>query len=299
MNFCSVNALTYNDLLKIWQLKDSLVSWDRICTKAHCSIRTSYDFADKLIDLLIPSDHYSFPAIEGDITYRTSFHYCPECMKQGYHSLLSQIPSETVCPIHNIPYIDSHKHLQIGMRGEYNVYEDMLSIELPLPQERERLDYLKIEERIKEVISGAISLGYSLPYSNAYYTMQKLKEQYTEGKRELVSTIDGTLKYDDYINKVRDHFCSMALQTLKFEPDNHPMYYFNNLEEYIDHFWNETFLGSRYNIRDYLYRAEIMACMLEYVKDVDRDKWPGSFPNITTNNYGTYLSDDEAMAKAS
>ena len=39
--------------------------------------------------------------------------------------------------------------------------------------------------------------------------------------------------------------------------------------------------------------------MYEYVKDVDRDKWPVSFPYITTSDYGVYPSDDETMIKAS
>lgn len=299
MNFCSINALTYSDLRKIWQLKDRNVSWGRICNKTHCSIRTGYDFADKLIDLLIPSEYYYFPEIRGEIAYKPTFHYCPECIKQGYHSLLSQIPSELTCPIHNIPYIDLHKDLVIGMSGEYNVFEDALSVDLPLPQEREPLDYSKIEERVREVISGAVHMGYSLPYTNEYYIYDKLEEQYAEGKRVLVSVIDGTMTYQDYINKVKEHFCSMALKTLTFDEDYHAMFFFKNLEDYLESFWNNTFLGCNYNIHDYLYRAEIMACMYEYVKDVNRDEWPGLFPYMTTSDYGEYPSDNETMVKAS
>ena len=116
INFCSINALTTNQILKLWGCKQSS-GVNHYDNQMNCYVRIADDAIDKIKTIILPDDYYYFPAIYGAINYISTFRYCPECLKQGYHSLSSQIPTEHKCPIHKINYIDSNRVISIGERG--------------------------------------------------------------------------------------------------------------------------------------------------------------------------------------
>ena len=147
MNFVMLNALSTCEVKRYFDCaKESLVTVYR--PEVVNEIQGGRKFVDKIYEHLLPYNPDSLSTIKGDFTYRRNFCYCPECIKQGYHSILSQIPFENICPIHGLPSVDLGKQLMIGLKN-YTDYIDLLGT-FPLPPERGNLDYSKIEEHMRQ-----------------------------------------------------------------------------------------------------------------------------------------------------
>ena len=302
MNFVNINAFIYVNVLHSWGCRDG--KSERYVPEFNDRILCHGRFPKLFMENLLPDDFYRFPELKGSLEYRKNFHYCPECIKQGYHSMLSQIPHETICPIHNIPYVDHGSPIRIAERGRrFDVYMDELG-RFPLPPEREELDYSLIEKHINNEFPDTIFIGYAAPYIAEEERQDYYDKHYSITNREKIAVIDNSFSYRQFEDDLWNYFSDNAkkvftTRTVCFGRNlNIPD--FNNMDEYLE--WFKDYVCRNYApASKYLPNVMMFACMCDYVKDVDRLEWPGDFPKQQVVKDNSYMCKSEypAYVKAS
>ena len=281
MNFCSINAFSYKNLRLLWNCNQTCCSNQIFDHEINYYIGSPLGFREKIKEVVYPPKYQIFPQIEGDIGYITTFRYCKKCIKQGYHSLLSQIPSERICPIHNTKYIDTFRRLTIGMAGDYKVYKELLG-DFPLPPEREELDYSKIGDRLREIYHNSNLIGYLIPAGissdgNAFRISLSLYD-----RREEIAHIDSSFDYNQYVEYVWDYlqksFSAVHTpETLRLEEDYLLLHTLDHFFEYSKNAVSRQHGG----LGAYLSKTMILACIADYIKDIDKSLYPfGAYPHF-------------------
>ncbi len=275
INFVNLNATRGTDLARLWGF--SSIGGMRFDERLKCEVARSRGFADGVIKEILPNAAEIFPDMTGQFGYRRTFRYCPECIRQGYHTLLGQMPDENVCPIHNERYIDSEICLPIGMAGGHDEYSKALGMDgFPLIYEREPLDYSLIGERLGRYngISciGRVSAAMLDPGAASMVSVEGASH------RCLVKKIDAAcFDYAGFIDGVWDYFNKGARQVYTAETFS-PQAGYETLKEALVSFRRHVDACSG-NVGSLME----LACLLNFIKDARSEDYPGTFPYIRQN----------------
>lgn len=305
MNYVGINALTYSNVIHYWNCNDGSGQYVH---EIHYNAMSASKFVSEFAKRLLPDNFFYFPQIKGSLDYRTNFHYCPECIKQGYHSLLSQMPHEDVCPIHNIPYIDHGKPIYIAERGrsyDSDTYINELG-RFPVPPAREELDFSLIKKHIDEVFPDVEIIGYAAPRFEKHDIHDYYNKNYSNSNKEQIAVIDDTFSYRKFEEQVWDYFTRSfkAVFDLEMIKKHHvlvrPDINVNDVDGFLENL--KDYIYKNYSpFSDHLGQIMVYACMCDYVKDVDRLTWPGDFPRQNVVKDASFLcsSDYPSYIKAS
>ena len=143
-NFCKVNALDGNDVLRLFGLHQSNTGHYNNSLICISDIWLGYEAIKPLLDVILPDDYYNHvKAFATDCealnTVLTDFQfaYCPECMKENYHSVLHNITNMKCCPFHKVPLIHTDISYRTGCIRYSSSSEDIMNVkDCILPCER-------------------------------------------------------------------------------------------------------------------------------------------------------------------
>ena len=261
MNFVMLNAISAGDVKRYWGIpKEYSAQYYREAVIS--DIRGGMKFVEKLYEYLLPYEANDFPELAGDFNYKKNFCYCPECIKQGYHSYICQLPFETICPIHEIPYINIDKPLPIGM-PKYTDYTNVLGT-FPLPPEREELDYTKITEKL---------------------------QQYKSNVKMYVSSSDNINDKSNLDNRIKTHIFTVTDDYDYSEFSKETLMYLAKVASTVLMMWSGNEIGTitpQSVYEDYkcfsgswqFPKVMEMACLYDYVIGLDPQKYPGCYPML-------------------
>lgn len=266
MNFCNINAISYSQIIYYWRIRGSYEHNTDYSEDLNCFFTGSRIFVKTFIEKLLPEDYkVSFPKLAGEFGYDNCFRYCPECIKQGYHSLLSQLPQEKTCPIHNINYVASKSALVLGFKEDFYDIQEELG-EFPLPCERKELDFSKMEEKVKEY-SSIYCMNYFIPAKTCH---DRFALDYDElvKTREFVCKVDRSEEFDSYYDAMWDYLIKNASAIFKTSLLNKS----ESMEMYLTYIRDTWYVDFEHLV--------ILACLLDIFKDADTPEFPGRFPWI-------------------
>ena len=102
--FKYANAVTNNAFKELFNLRYAVQNWSIIVHELYIYRSSRFD-VDKFFRFFqIKDDHFSYLSViennEFAQVFRKEIHYCPSCMKLGYHSYLHQLTFAVSCPFH-------------------------------------------------------------------------------------------------------------------------------------------------------------------------------------------------------
>lgn len=143
-NFCRINVVNCNDMfrtMKISRTNNGYCNGSLLCIS---DIPLERYIIKNLLDVLLPDDYYEklkiFNTCNNNINkilINKCFIYCPECMKENYHSVYHNITNSSICIFHKVPLI--HTNIEYGTNKiRYNDGPDKIMnvVDMILPCER-------------------------------------------------------------------------------------------------------------------------------------------------------------------
>ena len=102
--FKYANAVTNASFKKIFGLRSTSIEWN-VIQSVYSYRRSNLNENDFFKFFQLKDNHFSYLDIfsTNDFTqvFHRELHYCPKCMKLGYHSYLHQLSFADSCPFHD------------------------------------------------------------------------------------------------------------------------------------------------------------------------------------------------------
>jgi hypothetical protein len=300
MNFVMINAFSYSEVANLWGLQSKCYPDYRYDYKSGCYVNKNIKNIEEFMKPLIPDDYIWFPRLYCNIE-SPFFRYCPECIRQGYHSLISQNPVEIECPIHKIRYI-ARNIIPIGIKGRFDEYRQLLGT-FPLPPEREDIAYNLIGERIEEFCQNDM-VGLIMPsfedklYNKNYHGYISKLALSTD--RKLIATFSPDhFDFDGFKDKIWRYYARSKVEFLNKEHELMNDGWVEDIENTLNYLLKRSNYCNNSDL-DYLDRVIELACLLDFNNDTYK---PIKYEKYRSGSYepdsSACPSDDNSLISSS